>query len=247
MAPTDVKPSPRLIRAAEAEQTDIARQRAKLQQARTELQRKLTVIDDALGFLDEREMLLTRLAQRPDTAEPWGVSVTARPGRGASQGAPPVPNDEEASSPGGELLRGPAIREAAVRLLAPRTGIEAMHYRAWYDEMIGAGYAVAGKDPLAVFLTQLSRSPVVRKTTQSGVYELDRDAPARLRRELSRLQGELRDVAVGGPPTADLGAIRQRRDELMNTIRQSERALEEAERVLSPGAPNGDAARASST
>lgn len=245
MAPTDVKPSPRLIRAAEAEQTDIARQRAKLQQARTELQRKLTVIDEALGFLDEREMLLTRLAQRPDTAKPCGASVTARSGRDASQGAPPVADDEEASSPAGELLRGPAIRETAVRLLAPRTGIEAMHYRAWYDEMIGAGYGVAGKDPLAVFLTQLSRSPVVRKTTQSGVYELDRDAPVRLRRELSRLQSELRDVAAGSPPTADLGAIRQRRDELMNTIRQSERALEEAERVLSPRAPNGDAARAS--
>ena len=53
---------------------------------------------------------------------------------------------------------------------------------------------VAGKDPLAVFLTQLSRSPAVRKGAQPGVYELDRQAPARLRATLDDLHEQLRDA-----------------------------------------------------
>ena len=47
--------------------------------------------------------------------------------------------------------------------------------------MRAAGHEIAGKDPLAVFLTQLSRSPVIRKGTRAGVYELDPTAPQRLR------------------------------------------------------------------
>jgi hypothetical protein len=43
-----------------------------------------------------------------------------------------------------------------------------------------------------VFLTQVSRSPVVAKTLEAGVYELDRAAPVRLRREIATLQDELR-------------------------------------------------------
>ncbi len=94
---------------------------------------------------------------------------------------------------------------------------------------------MAGKDPLAVFLTQLSRSPLVRKTSAPGVYELDRQATLRIRERLERLASELREVTVTTPGPIELGAVRARRHELDLAISQQERALEEALRVLDPG------------
>ena len=177
----------------------------------------------------------------------WRPSARSTP---ATNGAEPVqphalqrraakaPNDV---APNGDrtALRGPAIREVAVSLLAARGGADALHYRAWFDLLTDAGYQVAGKDPLAVFLTQLSRSPLIRKSTQAGVYEIDRDAPHRLTRQLSSLQTKLRET-TNAPSTPNLGEIRAQREELVNAIRHVERALEEAERVLgfdAAGAP----------
>jgi DNA repair ATPase RecN len=91
---------------------------------------------------------------------------------------------------------------------------------------------VAGKDPLAVFLTQLSRSPLVRKASAPGVYEIDRHAPLRIRQRLERLQAELREVTVATPSPVELGSVRARRHELDLAISQQERALEEALHVL---------------
>src|SRR5262249_28303166 len=110
--------------------------------------------------------------------------------------------------------------------------IEALHYRRWYELLQDAGYAVAGKDPLAVFLTQVSRSPVVRKATEPGTYEVDRQAPLRIRQRLERLQGELPGLAVGRQAAIELSIVRARRHELDLAISQEERALEEALRVL---------------
>jgi hypothetical protein len=91
---------------------------------------------------------------------------------------------------------------------------------------------VAGKEPLAVFLTQLSRSPVVRKAAEPGIYELDRQAPLRIRQRLERLQAELREVTVAPSGPIELAAVRARRHELDLAISRQERALEEAVRVL---------------
>jgi hypothetical protein len=135
------------------------------------------------------------------------------------------------------MLRGPAIREAAVRVLIAQPGsIDALHYRQWYELLVDSGFRVAGKDPLAVFLTQLNRSPLVRKASAPGVYEVDRQAPTRIRQRLDRLQAELREVTVGNSgQTAspiELGTVRARRHELDLAISQQERALEESLRVL---------------
>jgi hypothetical protein len=175
---------------------------------------KLGEIERMLADVEEREALLDRLAPRPDE-------------RAAG------PDDSQvASDPGPAPLRGPAIRETAVRVLVRRGGIEAPHYREWFELLARAGYGVAGKDPVAVFLTQISRSPVVRKGTQAGVYELDRHAPQRLARELDRLQAELRELTGRSPGTTHLGEIRARREQLTSAIGRAERALEEARRVL---------------
>ncbi len=181
MNPTDVKPSPRLVRAAEAECEDLRRQRERFDEARKRTVAALREIEHALAAIDERELLLSRLA--PHRAD---VDVPAAPAVHADA-------TEDVTEPG-EILRGPAIREAAVQVLVHRGGIEALHYREWFELLTREGYTVAGKNGLAVFLTQLSRSPVVRKGTQSGVYELDRQAPHRHARELERLQREMREL-----------------------------------------------------
>ena len=171
-----IKPSRRLQRAAEAERGELRRTRQQLLSKREEVLAQLRELDQALADVRDRETLLDRLAPATGTK-----AAVVEPGD--------VPETRE-------LLRGPAIRETAVRVLTATGGVEAIHYREWFKLLGAAGYSVAGKDPLAVFLTQISRSPVVRKGTQAGVYELDLESPARLRRELNRLQGELRDLAA---------------------------------------------------
>jgi hypothetical protein len=73
-----------------------------------------------------------------------------------------------------EILRGERLREVALDVLRERARDgESMHYRAWFDALLEAGYRVTGKDPLATFLTQISRidrvEPVGRR---SGLYRL---------------------------------------------------------------------------
>jgi hypothetical protein len=95
---------------------------------------------------------------------------------------------------------------------------------------VRAGHEVAGKDPLAVFLTQLGRSPVIRRTGRPGVYALDAAAPEKLKQRLDRLHRELKELAAGD----DLTAIRVRRETLTKQIADTEKALDEATRVLEP-------------
>jgi hypothetical protein len=221
------RPSTRLLRAAEAEQAGLAGHRERLTERRRELLAELRQVDDALTVVDERLAALGRLT---------GVPTRVAGAAGQTETVDAEPKDgADAADPDRELLRGPAIREAAVRVVISQPErIEALHYRRWFGLLQEAGYAVAGKDPVAVFLTQVTRSPVVRKATEPGVYEVDRQAPLRIRQRLERLQGELRELAAAPSAPFDLAAIRARRRELDLEISQHERALEEALRVLSP-------------
>ncbi|MHB1833847.1 MAG: hypothetical protein ACYCXW_02660 [Solirubrobacteraceae bacterium] len=220
MTPTAPPASARLQRAAHAERAEIDRHRARLLAARDKLRAELARIDAGLADLDDRQRLLDRLvAPAQDFA-----------------GDPPVPargdNADAGADRGPTILRGPAIRAAAVHVLAQHPRREAMHYRDWYELVLDAGFSVAGKDPLAVFLTQLNRSPLVRKSTQAGVYEVDLTAPARLHARLDELQQQLRQLTAAPTNTADLSAIRERRGIVNAEIGQVEKALEEATRVL---------------
>lgn len=71
-------------------------------------------------------------------------------------------------------LRGQKLQEVAVELLRQRRGAGAVvHYREWFDLLAGAGVTVAGKDPLATFLTQIGRAPSVESVRpRSGLYRL---------------------------------------------------------------------------
>jgi hypothetical protein len=217
-------PSSRLLRAAAAEQADLGRHRERLSDTRARLLSELREVDEALAATDRRLQVLGQLA-----AEPPSPASNDHPAADGVTAVPEAPREDDARP----ALRGPAIREAAVRvLLAQPERIDALHYRRWYQLLVESGFTVAGKDPVAVFLTQLTRSPLVRKTSASGVYEVDREAPLRIRHRLERLQAELREVTVGAPGPVELATVRARRHELDLAISQEERALEEALRVL---------------
>jgi hypothetical protein len=227
-SPQVVPPTPstsnRLLRAAAAERADLARHRDALTAARATLRQELNRIEASLAEIDDRDALLARLApEDPD------APAAEDAGQGIQPGSLVAPS-------GGDVLRGPAIRQAAVRVLLDHPERpEALHYRRWYELLTAAGFKVAGKDPLAVFLTQLNRSPVVTHGTQTGVYAIDLQAPRRLREQLTDLHAELRSLASTPDAPADLAAIRARRSEITAETGKLERALEEAEALLAPG------------
>jgi hypothetical protein len=232
MVPPTPTPSARLLRAAAAERADLGRHRERLLAARERLRAELAGIEASLRELDERDALLDRLAGPAAGSSADGRAVAA-PSEPPAVPAPAEPRGQDAATP----LRGPAIRRAAVQvLLALPDRPQALHYRDWFGRLGEAGLEVAGKDPLAVFLTQLGRSPVVRRGTQSGVYELDPAAPRRLRERLDALHAELRGLTDAPSATADLTAIRARRAAITTRITKVEKALEEAEGVLDAGA-----------
>src|SRR4051794_14422962 len=231
MTPAAPPPSARLLRAVQAERADLARHRVRLEAERERLRAELERIETGLADVRERERLLDRLAQRA-ADEDVDIAATAVTAPVARAEAPDRATDADEAR---HVLRGPAIRETAVRLLVDAGDAEALHYRDWYERMCAAGYAVAGKDPLAVFLTQLSRSPALRKSTQAGVYELDREAPGRLRARLEELHCELRELTTAPGASADLAQIRARREVLNSEIGQTEKALAEAARLLNVG------------
>jgi hypothetical protein len=208
------EPSARLVRAVAAERAELERHRARLAAEAETLRATLARIEHGLVEIDERRGLLDRLAPTP-----------------ADQEHAHEHEHEPDQAADAKTLRGPDIREVAVRLLADN-GREALHYREWYELLGRAGHEIAGKDPLAVFLTQLGRSPAVKRGLRPGVYALDRGAAERLRHEIDALQRELGALPATG--THDAAVIRARRGRLYTEISRAERALEEVSRVLGP-------------
>lgn len=212
--------SKRFLRAASTERDDLRSHRERLLARMNALLDEVKQVDGTIAELDGRLEILDRMLDADTTlssaVEPEPSTVAA-----------------PAESGGRAIVAGPAIREAAVRVLLRQPEfIEALHYRRWYDLLVADGYAIRGKNPAAVFLTQLSRSPVIRKSSQPGIYELDRQAPLRLRQRLERLQAELREIDSAPATEAHLRGSRAKRHELNVAISQTERALEEALRVL---------------
>jgi hypothetical protein len=220
--------SNRLKRAAVAERALLAQRRERVERARVGVRTELERLQRELADIDEHLALLVCIAP--------GAGDDAQPTRRNGD----TPRQQEGGV--ARVLQGPAIRATAVRLLVERDPpVNAVHYRDWYRLLQEHGFAVAGKKPLAVFLSQVSRSPVMRKTTSAGVYALDRDATERLRRELSQLEAELHALTGESSSRPADGGIQTRRRELLLAIGRCERALDEALRGLSPadhGAPD---------
>lgn len=73
-----------------------------------------------------------------------------------------------------EALRGQRLRGVAIQILRRHKGeAVAVHYREWYELVVHEGHRVAGKDPVATFLTQVSRADEVEPVgRRSGLYRL---------------------------------------------------------------------------
>jgi hypothetical protein len=72
------------------------------------------------------------------------------------------------------VLRGQRLRQVAIQILKCRRGESAtVHYRESYDLLVADGHRIAGKDPVATILTQLSRAPGVEPVgRRTGRYRL---------------------------------------------------------------------------
>lgn len=72
------------------------------------------------------------------------------------------------------VLRGQRLRDVAIQILKNHKGVAvAVHYREWYELVVHEGHRVAGKDPVATFLTQVSRAPEIEPVgRRSGLYRL---------------------------------------------------------------------------
>lgn len=73
-----------------------------------------------------------------------------------------------------EELRGERLREVALEVLQrlSATG-DPVHYRVWFEALLQSGYRVSGRDPLATFLTQITRIERVQSVgRRSGLYRL---------------------------------------------------------------------------
>jgi hypothetical protein len=218
--------SARLTRAAEADLVNLERAQETLMVRRESLQRQLDELDDQLADVRDHISLLERVAGPRATSNGEVLNVLAQKlVRG---------EDLAGTTTDHQVLQGPSIRETAVRLLVERGQVgRPLHYRRWFELVEEAGYAIAGKDPLAVFLSQVSRSPVVTRTGESGVYVIEMETVEAMRRRLAMLHRELADLARSAPADAtDMTSQRERREQLMSEISQTERGLEEAIRVL---------------
>ena len=73
-----------------------------------------------------------------------------------------------------DVLRGQRLRDVAIQILKSHKGEStAVHYKEWYELVVHQGHRVAGKDPVATFLTQVSRAPEVESVgRRSGLYRL---------------------------------------------------------------------------
>src|SRR5262249_7035812 len=145
MATPEPSPTSRRLRsAAIAERERLLRQlhnhEERIGRAREEVARRLEEVDQ----LRSRLALLAQITHDdPDDSS----SRAPHPLRAVPPAAEPIPAHG--------YLRGADIRIAAVRLLAsdanPTTPI---HYTDWFKRFAAAGYGIAGRDPLASFLTQ---------------------------------------------------------------------------------------------
>lgn len=227
--PEPIVPSRRLRSAAEAERERLGRDLERLDRRADKLQAELTTIERQRSEIRDQLALLARLAWNPEES-PFATPRTA----GKASHLQAVPPD--GGPPPRALLRGARIREIAVLLLASSANpTRPIHYQQWYRLLRDAGYGIDAQDPLATFLTQVTRSPVVRRADAPGVYALDLDAPRVLGDRLQQLEQRLRRPA---PEQASLDDVAQARDEratIVRSIRTTERQVEEALRSLGNG------------
>ena len=228
-------PTRRLRSAARAERSRVLRELDRLERRRDFLAQELIGIEASLTEIREHLKLLNRFAFDADDS-PFPTAV--QPARCGEDQLHDAPQESTGPSyPPHALLRGAQIRAVAVRLLAgSHDPVGLIHYNDWFELVEREGYRVSGKDPRASFLTQISRSPVVRRESgASGRYALDFEAPRRWSRRVAELKTNLQRLDYGVSLTVgEVTGVGRRRRELIKELARSERALEETLRLLGP-------------
>jgi hypothetical protein len=207
--------SQRFTQAATSERNRLVRRRSQLSRKRSDLQERLDDLDEQLESVEQEITVLESFAGRATEAKP--ASAPAQ-GKGAG-----VLN----------TISGGAIRHLAVPLLLRRRGPGPIHYTEWANLLRAEGFEIAGKRPDAVFLNQVTRSPLVRATTKRGYYELDLDAPTRLEDQLRGQTTRLGTLMIENPVDAEAFERRRRTQrEIQKEINRIERELREARTAL---------------
>jgi hypothetical protein len=225
-------PSRRMQAAAAAERERVERELRRLSERENTLARELDAIRTARSALQDELSVLLRLSRDRAKSDAAFAKGEQRRLRVVADSLPTAEAGRDV------VLRGAQIRETAVRVLASTDQADqAVHYRTWFDLLRYEGFLPAGKDPLATFLTQIGRSPVVQRSTAAGVYSLDLGVLERMRARLAQLEGslqELNQVSVG-TDVDEIARIRRTRDRLVTEVASTKRTLAEALRSL--GAP----------
>ena len=218
------KPSKRIRSAAATERKRVDREIARVDRRERDLLDRLADIQETRAGLELERDALSHFADADKT------TAAASP-----SGAPHL----RAVPDAGARLRGPRIREQAIRVLvAARHGDCPIHYRDWYEMLVAAGYVATGEKPLATFLTQIRRSPLVNATDTKGVYVVDLEVLPRNRARLGTLTAQLQAYRIPQNASADaLRTAREGRDALVADIRRLERDIDEIERSMNPAAP----------
>jgi hypothetical protein len=219
--PERIEPSQRFAAAAEAERRRLRRTLDRAVREAEALRRRLEAVEREAARVRQQLLLIESVPAPRNAGAP-------RPAQEARAGAEPRNGH----------LSGAAIRIVAVRLLADsELGGRPIHYQDWLALLRERGFDVAGRNPGATFLTQITRSPVVQRAEDAGAYALDLDAPTRLRERLAVLNGELAALTNGQQTIEAIASARERRKELVAEIARVERALEEAVESL-PAEPD---------
>jgi hypothetical protein len=220
--PEPTAASRRLRGAARAERTRLRRELERFERRIARLREELGEFEQGASALRQQLALLAQVAhdEEEDSAFP--------PERGHLRAIKPTTGRPELIPPNG-YLRGADIRIAAVRVLAAAENPAVpVHYSDWYRLLVDAGYGVAGRDPLASFLTQLGRSPLVHRAGERGLYALDIGVLSRLRGRLHALHRELASLHEGQQTIDEVATVADRRAELTAEVIKVERELAEA-------------------
>jgi hypothetical protein len=129
----------------------------------------------------ERDSLLTRLAEAQERVEHF-ERLAAEAREEARSLTDSIRAIEEVAGLAPQLamceiseeLRGERLREVALEVLQRLSASgDPVHYRIWFQALVEAGFRVSGRDPLATFLTQITRIDNVESVgRRSGLYRL---------------------------------------------------------------------------
>ena len=129
----------------------------------------------------ERDLLATKLAEAQERVEHF-ETLASEARRDAKSLAESIRAIEEVAGLAPQLamcqiseeLRGERLREVALEVLQRLSASgDPVHYRLWFEALERAGFRVSGRDPLATFLTQITRIDKVESVgRRSGLYRL---------------------------------------------------------------------------